>query len=97
MRIKEFEHKPFKPILSKQAIFVAGLPCEIVHIEEWFPSWTWLRWNQARQINHYSFYFITQALILFIFLKFFLIIIVINSFSPYLYHYIISSFTKIMI
>ena len=40
VRIKEFEVKPSRSILSKWAISVAGLPCEIVHIEEWFLSWT---------------------------------------------------------
>jgi len=40
VRIKEFEDKPFRVILSKWVISVAGFPCEIAHIEEWFPSWT---------------------------------------------------------
>jgi len=32
--IKEFEHKPFRPILSKWVISMAGSPCEVIHIEE---------------------------------------------------------------
>ena len=38
--IKELEEKPSTPILSKWAIFVAGRPSEIAHIEGWFPTWT---------------------------------------------------------
>jgi len=40
VRIKEFEDKPSRPVLSKWAISMAGLLCEIAHIEECFPSWT---------------------------------------------------------
>ena len=93
VRIKEFEEKPSRLILSKWAISVAGLPCEIAHIEEWFPFWTWLRWK----IKHGRLIFlpfIDQALILF----HFLFIVVINSFFlPHLYHCIIFSFIKKMI
>ena len=37
-KIKGSEDKPFRSILSKQAIFMTGFPCEIAHIEKWFPS-----------------------------------------------------------
>ena len=39
-RLRRFEDKPFWPILSKWVIFMAGFPCEIAYIEEWFLSWT---------------------------------------------------------
>jgi len=38
VKIKEFEDKPSRLILSKWAISVARFPYEIAHIEEWFPS-----------------------------------------------------------
>ena len=38
LRIKESEHKSFRPILSKWVISVAESPYEVTHIEEVVPS-----------------------------------------------------------
>ena len=71
---------------------MAGLLCEIAHIEEWFPFWTLLH-SEIKNSRLIFIPFIDQALILFPFL----FIVVINSFLHHLYHCIISSFTKKMI
>ena len=37
LKIKEFEHKSFRLILSKWVISMAGSPYEVTHIEEVVP------------------------------------------------------------
>ena len=83
-KIKRFKDKPFRPILSKWAIFITGFPYEIAHIEEWFPSWTYT--SKGIKFSRVStpFLLIDHASTLRI-LSF---ITVIDVFLPYSYHYV---------
>ena len=40
VRLKGFDDKPFRHIILKWLISMAGFPYKIAHSEEWFSSWT---------------------------------------------------------